>query len=507
MNQKLQFGLYWGKKGFGLAETKDKQILRYAHEAFDTPLGTESDGNVPDELKYTALFQKAYRANNIQSKQVNISLNDKDFIFRSFVIPWMPSHEVKNVVDFEATKYIPIPLENLTYAFHSETISENNQKNLLILFFAARKDITQNYSQLLEDSGTEVVHIEPAPVSLIRVLQKHNVLVKNQATAILILEQGEGKIIIVEHDTVQFVRDIQIPETISEMTTDTTKIFNNIRVSLNFYSRQNPNGKINNLILLSLLDYPDFALALTKEFDKPVTPITAAQILGKNDVTSIDVLYAYGIALRDQSVSAKNFELGEKAKTLQKDGETALIKFRQYKIMAVIIAGSLLFICLIHFVTNHLVLAYRNQLTELEGKQGKYSSLATTDIQTLNEKLSKKLLNYKDISVESNIRYYMQFIPTILPEGTWLNKIMVKYNLTALSGQDAQRSAMKPTITLDGYAYHKDPNEQFRLVNNLVGLLKKDTEFSKTFTSIDRENMQQSNYKNYMVTRFQITCK
>ena len=68
------------------------------------------DQDIPEGLKLTALIQKALQEHKITTKNINLALPAKDLIFRSFTIPWMQAHEVNNVVEFEAIKYIPIKL-------------------------------------------------------------------------------------------------------------------------------------------------------------------------------------------------------------------------------------------------------------------------------------------------------------------------------------------------------------------------------------------------------------
>jgi len=502
MAGKLQFGIHWGKNGFGLVETKDKQILNAAYIPFDTPLGTEDDGTVPEEVKYGALIQKAIQENNIKSRQVNIALSDKDFIFRSFIIPWMQAHEVKNVVDFEATKYIPIPLENLTYAFHAETITDNNQKSLLILFFAAKKDITEGYTQIIENFDMEVIHIEPAPVCLIRVLAKQGMLAKNQSYAIVTINRGEGKIIIIERETVLFVREFPVGDKPGELDSDSSKIFNNIRVSFNFYYRQNPKGKIDKILFIAPQEHPQFTDAVAKEFDKPVVPLMPSKILGREDA-SVEILNAYGAALIDKSISSKNFELGEKAKSIQKAGEAALQRLQQYKITAGVIAACVFVIFLTNFVSNKIQFNQREKLKKLKSDQGKFESLETSDIEEKTKSISSKLTSYKNIRTESKLSYFLSYIPDILPQGVWLNRFTIEYQNPGKAGE----SKSMPLIQLEGYAYHRDPNEQYRVINNLIGLLRKDEEFSKMFKTIERDNMSQSKFQNYTVTSFRITCK
>jgi len=172
MAQNKQFGIYWGQSSFCLAESGKKQLLNASFIPFDTPLDTDESQDAPEGLKYSTLIQKAMGQKGITSKRVNLSLPSQDLIFRSFTIPWMQPDEIKSVVDFEATKYIPVSLEDLSYSYHPVTYVDNGEKNIRVLFVAIRKDILERYTGILSHTGLQVDHIEPSSVSINRVLQK-----------------------------------------------------------------------------------------------------------------------------------------------------------------------------------------------------------------------------------------------------------------------------------------------------------------------------------------------
>jgi hypothetical protein len=253
MFENKQLGLYWGHDSFCFVETGGGNVLHSVSIPFDTPLGPDQPRDLPEGIRYAALIQKAIHEHEILSKKVNLSVPAKDLIFRSFVIPWMDPQDIKNVVDFEVTKYIPIKLDDLTFTYHPVNITANNQKNIRILFVAIRKDILGRYTGILEHTGLQVQNIEPAPVSLIRVLQRQGHIVPKQCQAIVEAGQEGGKIVILDREVVQFVREFQLSEDLPD-TSINTKLLNDLRVSLNFYIRQNPEGKVRKIITLSSFD-------------------------------------------------------------------------------------------------------------------------------------------------------------------------------------------------------------------------------------------------------------
>ena len=112
-------------------------------------------------------------------------------------------------------------------------------------------------------------------------------------------------------------------------------------------------------------------------------------------------------------------------------------------------------------------------------------------------------------------------IPSLLPEGTWIQTLDILYNDSANFGSSsaARRritrvgslsdSGTVPSlvITLDGYAYSANKGEQFKLVNTLLGNLKNSEEFSGFFQNIVLETIRAQKLQEEDVTYFKIQCK
>ena len=504
---KRQTGIYWGKQGFYLVGVQDKQITQSLYLPFDTPLETEATENLPDDLKQTALLQKALQEYNFPTPTVNLSLNDKDIIFRSFAIPFMLPHEAKNVIEFEVTKYIPVPMDNLYYAYHCQPVTENNQKNLRVLFFATRKDSLRKHQRIIENAGLELEFIEPNPVSLIRLLGKQGYLSGNQTFAIVVIDKTDGKIIVTEGDIIQFVREFPISEDPDDISFLSSKIFSDIRVSINFYTRQNPNVKINKIIILSEKQLSQFTAGLLKEFGKPGLNVKTSDIIKGEQRQAVGFLTAFSIALRQKTFSSKDFELSPKAKQRQEAGEETRKKMSQYKLVGIIFAVCLGVLALAMMGSRFLKAGYQSKLTKLQQQQKTYDVLSKEDLQKQENDLSEKLRGYKNIPLRSEVAFFLQHIPPLMPEGIWFDKFDIQTEDRQIMVANKREVKSLTTVTLNGLAYHPNSNEQFRLVTNFVTILKNDEELSRRFKDIERANMSQQILEEHTVTGFQIICK
>lgn len=500
MLDRKYFGIYWGHDAFSIAECEKGKPFKVAHIPFDTKLNIDQSQDMPEGLRFTALLKKALLDKEITSKKVHLSLPTEDIIFRSFIIPWMHPEEVKSVVDFEVTKYIPIKLEDLSYTYHPTTFTDNKQKNIRILFAAVRKDVLQRYTGILEHAGLQTVHIEPSAVSLVRVLRKNKNISSHDSFAILEFGDTEEKIIIVEKCIVQFIRKFQIPLDQDNQDVQSTQLLNDIRVSFNFHYRQNTQRKIEKIIAISKTPIPGLSKILSEEFNIESTAIIVPDILGKGHPNSLDILPAYGIALRDKTTSSKNFELSAKDIWSQKKVKNPFIFIRHYKITAMIAMGCVLTILLTSFLFRQMTLEYKNRRKALESKLGIFASMPADDIQKLTSRITDKLKMYNGIHTKSKTAFYILQIPQVLPEGLWLKDLSISYK-----SKRARSGKPGISLTLNGYAYNPDINEEFRMINNLVPWFNKQKHFGNTFENIVISNSRQEIFGKYIVIAFTLT--
>ncbi|MCK5214720.1 MAG: pilus assembly protein PilM [Candidatus Omnitrophica bacterium] len=505
MDKKHNLGFFWGEKGFSLVESNKGHTLQIKHIPFDTPLANDQAEEIPEGLKYTALIQKALGEMEITPQFINLSLPNKDLIFRSFVIPWMQPKEVKNVVEFEATKYIPIKLEDLSYTYHSVTISENNQKNLLILFVAIRKNTMEKYVGVFEHSGLRIDNMEPAAVSLSRALHKYGHVSRNQTNAVIELGQDTGKIVIIDREVVHFVRNFPLQADNTDLSSINTQIANDIRVSLNFYTRQNPKAKIDKFVLISLLEFTQLAKSLSDEFGKPASSITAAKIMKNKNINDIGILNAFGISIRDKSFSTKNFDLSDKATNRLLKGEDVSNNEPNYKVAAGIVLFSFLLTASSWFLSHHLIKDLQNKSNALKTQQGVFESSDKAGIEKMTKDIANKFVNYRDIRNNSNVKAILAEIPKLLPQGTWLKKFNVVYREQVKKENKMNRTVSKMEVRLEGYAFLEESNLQLKLVNLLVSKLK-NNELFKQFDNIELINVRQEKLSDVIVTSYRINC-
>ena len=86
----------------------------------------------------------------------------KEIILRSFVIPFVKQEDIQNAIKFEAKKYLPIDIQDLTFVFYTIPFTENKVKRLQIIFFAVRKEFLARYESIFKQVKLKVFIVSRA---------------------------------------------------------------------------------------------------------------------------------------------------------------------------------------------------------------------------------------------------------------------------------------------------------------------------------------------------------
>lgn len=505
---KNQLGVYWGKDAFYFVESIKGQPDKTAYVRFNTPVPGDTGQKIPEGLRLTSLIQQTIKEKKFVSKKVNLSLSAKDVIYRSFVIPFMQPNEVKNVVDFEATKYIPIKLEDLSYTYHAVPFNEGEQKNLRILFVATRKIVLERYVSLLQQAGLETEFIEPSSVSLLRTLQKYGHAQKQQSIAVIEVENDGGKIMVADKEIVQFVREFQSTIQGPGTPEETAKFLNDVRVSFNFYQRQNLQGKLDRIILLSSQELPNLNSALSQEFKVPVTALTVGKIT-KTDIADVGILSANGVAGRERIPSSKNFDLVIKSARTAKGAlePTGFLADWDIKNLAISLGISAAIFYGFTSLGNFDTSQSKKKEAELKAKLGIYESSTKEKLTELRDLAINRLNQYKDVRTKSEVAYFLYKIPSLFPSGAWISNLTIEYAENTENREGSPRRTSKVSVVIEGYVYLPNTNDQIRMANTLASKMKDDKDLAKVFNEVILTNVRQDTLNNDPVTNFRINLK
>lgn len=524
MGESKQSGIFWGKNNLSVVSV----VAGKPGAIFSVPLPRDAGGSSieagpfsPTGMEIISLIQSTFRQHKMSAGTAYVSLPTRDIIFRSFVIPWMQPNEVKGVVDFEASKYVPFALNELSYSFYPMTVTEGNLRRIRIIFVAIKKAVLESYRQILEQAALRVHIAEPATLSLIRTMAAKELLPKEETVALVEIGDEMGNIIVIDHHMPQFVREFQLslpgakqanPDPQALM----TRMMNEVRISLNYFNRQEERFKVNKMVILSATDSTEMIRRLEDDLHMSASAVTTDSILADAPSRDVDFLKAYGAALYPLLNLPADLDLLETKTKTVKLSSVSVDRAVNYKSVVATALVCLPIILASFFAANFMI---KKEGARTAALAGELKSLKDTSVQKLrleNETLRKRLNYLKNIQAESDVAAFLVTIPKLLPDGVWVEQIDIVYPALLSSdatkdkkeGKSADSSKLAaPAVDIRGYAYASNPGDQFELVNGLLANFKASKEFSAFFDKMDFESIQTKSYGKYPVTFYYLMCR
>lgn len=509
MGSKSQLSVLWTSNILYFAETINANLSNLF--SIDISRFSQYDDQVIREIS------KTFSDKKIHASSINISVPEKDIIFRTFIIPWMNDSEVKSVVEFEASKYVPFPLDELSYSFHSITISDNNIKNIRIIFIALRKSAIDYYRKIFNKVGVSINIIEPSTVSLIRALSFKKEINQNKTIAVVEKDEISGNIIVINNGIPLFVRSFQLiistmnPETIDQEATK-IRLANEIKVSLDYFHRQHSSIDIEKLLIISEYEEFDLSTYISQTFKKETKYIKSSVIIKskeKNIDRDASFLKAFGSTICDQVYMPANLILAGKIKlSIFKSQELIKKTVKSHISIPIVASICIVFSFVVISMSKKAVNTALNKINQLEKQLGSYKNQNTEQLKKEIEVTSLKLKNFKTIRTNSHVAFLLATIASSLPESSWINEITFDYETKtkdeATNENPEQLIKFIPKISLTGYVYHENSEKQFSLVNETLKNFRTNKDLASIFKKIELSTMRSEKIDTDDVTFYSI---
>ncbi len=479
-----RIGFLWSQEKLTLVEYQKNTPLVVHSSALSTKANFDSpfSSNLTEDIQITALLLKMLQDNMIKSRSFYVSLPVNEIILRSFVIPYIKPSEASNAVRFEAKKYLPIDIQDLSFTYYSVPFTENKIKRLQIIFFAVRKELLERHQHIFKQVGAEVSCYEPSMVSLSKVLLSRKDIEPNENFAFLTLEKDLGRICFIDQGVPQFIREFSIgavspldgaPETGGSLN---VKIVNEVANSFDFYQRQFTAEHITQMLVSvegfgsDLFDALEAELKISIKTMAPV--ITASPPEGK--AQDMDMVYAMGACVDAplSSLSGINFSGVKNSPKLQID-TNFLEVFKSYKeIVFIVFMSAILLIGLNVFFKVQLNVD-KTKFDQLSAKEGAYQFLAVENVQNNVKDTTDKLAAYKGIRTSSQASQIMLRIAAHIPKGAMLTSLALAYG-----------DGSAPAVDMQGNVVGDGPNDQILVIDQIFADIKNDKVLSQILKNV-----------------------
>ena len=528
MASEKRLGVYSGSSGFTLVQLESNAPAIGTFVPFVSPedvASTADKKSLPHDMQILDALQKSVRNKGFSTQETFLSIPSKDIIIRWFSIPWMKSSEIQDVVIFEAKKYIPFPIDELSYTYFPSNILGSNPRQIGIIFVAIRKDVFEKHADALMQAGINVVYSEPASASLYRALVFRKIVDPDELTAIVYVDGYIGELLICEKGYVKFIREFNLQggvhQGVGTLQIDDelrSKVFNEIRISSEFFLRQYGGEEVQRMVAISIGGNNALWDKMGEELGVNVEIVDIFRLVDHNDCNTMAAVYAYGVAMMSKVVTVIDFNLFEGSKQQVSLKQVEIDQRRQALVLPLAVgAGVFTLIFSVAFFADQLLSKFRQEVVNLEQEIGEYVDIDESDAVQKKMKNVKKLFSLKSLPFDARATKMLVRLVKRLPSGFWLESVRLSFKDEPVSARkvpepgnkevDYYSLQTKTAMTFSGYVSLKDNNIEFERVNHFFNALNSDNLFATNFTQIKIVSLQVREYDNRKVTAFSITCE
>ena len=213
--------------------------------------GTIEEGEIRDQDALVKIIKegiKNVKGKKLKTKNVVVSLPEKEAFLEVIQMPKMDQEELKSAIPYEAENYIPLPIEKVYLDFQIISPVKNHLDHLDVLITAFPKKTIDSYVSCLKKAGLIPYALEIESQSIVRALIKNGV----SPSPIFIIDFGRTntRFIIFSGHSLRFTSSIPISsqkltEDISQNLKIDLKEAEKLKIKhgLQFLKKKNGDGK------------------------------------------------------------------------------------------------------------------------------------------------------------------------------------------------------------------------------------------------------------------------
>lgn len=491
---KKNIGLYLGADSVTAVAIDKKKVVSLAQLDFTNLQGSDDPESLNENIRWEALINKTLREIGVDSKDISVSVVDKEFIFRSFDLPLMSKRQIKSSLAYEVEKYIPFKIEELRWHFDSTRL--HGKKAVSLSFLGIKEDSFVRINDFFTHLGLIPLFFEPSSISLVRVLKGKHKTRNLKNFALLDYTYKEAHFTFFYGDLPIFHQTIAVPK--YDGAIDVDKFAEAIRFSFQYFEREFKDSIINSLVVISQ-DNDERLLSLLRDEVVGDIQFYLPSDFVDYDNLSVQGLKAYSIAIKQQSVYKYTPVFKLTKDHIQSAQELNAVALNKAGIIFSLVGGIVVSIFAFIFLGN--------QTSSLEKSvyQEQRSITIPRDFKNLTSQEIRKVIQRKEQEIKvldqtknslekQQLGKFLKIIEEQLPEGVWLAKL----ELNETDG--------KFLCYINGYVFLGDEYEERAKIDVFISGLR-DNLINLGFKNVELISSQRQKMKSFNLTSFMIKLR
>ena len=204
-------GLDIGSRTIKIAEVVDKKTIRIFKNfhTINIEPGLIEEGTVKDPETVSRAIRELYAKAKLKEKNVAISIGGYSVIVKKINVQNMTEDELQETIHFEAEQYIPFDISDVNLDFQILGESEHNPNMMNVLLVAAKKEMINEYINLVQMTGLNLCVIDVDAFALQNIFE-FSYDPGNENIALIDIGASKTSLNILKENSSVFMRDVSL---------------------------------------------------------------------------------------------------------------------------------------------------------------------------------------------------------------------------------------------------------------------------------------------------------
>jgi type IV pilus assembly protein PilM len=204
-------GLDIGSRSVKVAEIIDSKngpkLKRFGMA--DIPAGAIGDGSISDPATAAETIRQLFKSSNVKETNVAVSIGGYSVIVKKINVQTMPEEQLQETIHFEAEQYIPFDISDVNLDFQILGENENNSSQMSVFLVAAKKEMVNDYINLVTLAGLTPCIIDVEAFALQNIFEA-NYDIEDQNVALIDIGASKTSLNILKGNSSVFMRDVAL---------------------------------------------------------------------------------------------------------------------------------------------------------------------------------------------------------------------------------------------------------------------------------------------------------
>jgi len=485
-------GLYLGTNSVGVVVVQGKDILSSATYKLSS-MENVKGGLVNEDIRWEALINKTLRDAGAEEANVYVSLSDRDFIFRPLDMPMMSKKDIETSLNYEIEKYIPFKMAELEWDY--ECVNVAKEKKVKLSFVGIKANNIRRVKDILASLKVNIVALEPACFSLLRVVKASKAFSKIKNFAVLDFTDTESYLSFFKNGLLVFNRYINISTV--DNAVDYNKFIESISLSFQYFKREFKISKLEKFVVITDSLNQGLITSLKGSGQVGVETFSPLDLTNFKNST-VENVKGLGVVLRN--VYTKSFNPVLRTSVVITEGISGIKEAPPLKtgVLVGLVCLGVLFLLILTIFQENKILAKQKEFI-----QKKASNNIHIGLEDLKQKEIEALVKLKGEEIKSlkknfkslfRLSGFLEKIGTtkVLPSGLGFISLKLFELNNKYSGK------------IRGYIFRDNDYEEKRGIDEFVENLRNEEAIKSKFSNIEVESSTRVENKTFMVTEFVI---